>query len=91
MPDNIAVTAGHGLQALEEMTPSEIMRLEVLALEVTAPRQITDVNSLRHVSRVSLRREQRSYCHLIILTVLCTYTFLGFLCYYLRFHLSVLI
>ena len=53
--DKIAVIAGHELQALEEMIPSEIMRVDAVTWEVTAPRQITDVNSLLHVNRVSLR------------------------------------
>ena len=54
VPDKSAVIAGHELQALEEMVPSEIVRLD----EVTAPRQITDVNSLFHANRDSLRRQK---------------------------------
>ena len=81
VPDKIAVIAGHELQALEEIVPSEIMRLGAVTTGVTASRQITYVNSLLHLNRASLRREQHSHWRLIIFTVLCASTLLGFLCF----------
>lgn len=61
MPDKIAVIAGHELQFLEEMIPSEVMRLDEITLEIMSPRQIIDVNLLLHVNQALLLREQRSY------------------------------
>jgi hypothetical protein len=84
--DKIAVIAGHELRALEEIIPPEVMRLDKVKFtsEVTAPHHITDVITLLHVNRASLRREQRAFWHIIILTVLCALTVLGFLYYPLR-------
>jgi hypothetical protein len=61
MPDKIAVIAGHELQLLEEMIPSEVMQLDEITLEIMSPRQIIDVNLLLHVNQALLLREQRSY------------------------------
>jgi hypothetical protein len=91
IPDKIAVIAGHELQALEEMVPLEIGQLDAVASKVAAPRQIPDVNSLLHVNRFSLRREQRFNCYVIILAVLYTSTILGLLCFSLRSRLRTMI
>ena len=56
VPDKIAVIAGHELQALEEMMPSEIVRLDAVTSGVAAPRQITNVNSLLHVNLLTTSR-----------------------------------
>ena len=87
VPDKIAVIASHELQALEEMMPPEIVRLDAVTSGVAAPRQIYDVDSLLHVNRFSLRREQRWHWYIIIITVLYTSTILGLLCFSLRSHL----
>jgi len=55
VPDNIADIAGHELLALEELTTPEFRRLEDFELDISAPRHITDVNSLLQVNQVSLR------------------------------------
>jgi hypothetical protein len=90
VPNKIAVIAGHELQALEEIVPSEIMRLGAVTTGVTASRQITYVNSLLHLNRASLSREQHSHWRLIIFTVLCASTLLGFLCFSLWFRLRTI-
>ena len=81
----------HELQALVEMIPSEIIRLDEILSETTSPPQVNDVNSLLHVNQTSLLQEQRSYRHLIILTILCASTILGSLCFSLRFRLLIMI
>lgn len=91
VPNKIAVIVGHELQALGEMMPSEIMRLEEIKSEDTSPHQVTDVNSLLHVNQASLLRQQRLYWHLIILTVLCASIILGSVCFSLRFRLLTMI
>ena len=53
VPDTIAVIADHELGALEEIFPPEVTHLDRITSEVTAPRQITDVNTLLHVNRAS--------------------------------------
>jgi len=58
IPDKTAVTAGHELAALEEIIPLEVMRLDKVTPEVTAPCQITDVSTLLQVNRASLQPEQ---------------------------------
>jgi hypothetical protein len=55
----------------------------------TATCQADDIDSLLHVNWISLHREQ-FYLHLV-LTVLCTSTILGFLCFSLRFRLHAMI
>ena len=87
VPDKIAVIASHELQALEEMMPPEIVRLDAVTSGVAAPRQIYDVDSLLDVNRFSLLREQRLHWYIIILTVLYTSTILGLLCFSLLSHL----
>lgn len=69
VPDKIDVIAGHELRELEEMLPPEVTHLDKFTSDVTAPRQITDVNTLLHVNRASLRRKQRAFWHIIFLTV----------------------
>jgi len=73
------------------MIPLEIMQLDEISSEATSPCQVVDVNSLLHTNQASLLREQRSYWHFIILTVLCASTILGFFCFSLRFHLLTMI
>lgn len=58
--DKTAVIVGHELRTLEEV-PLEVQWLDKVTSEVTAPRQITNVNTLLHINRVSLRPEQRMY------------------------------
>ena len=51
VPDKIDVLASHELQALEEMMPPELVRLDAVTSGVAARRQINDVDSLLHVKR----------------------------------------
>jgi hypothetical protein len=53
VPDKITVIADHELGALEEIFPPEVTQLDKITSEVTAPRQITDVNALLHVNGAS--------------------------------------
>jgi len=53
--DKTAVVVGHELRA------PEVTRLDKVTSEVSAPRQITDVNTLLHVNRVSVWPEQQTY------------------------------
>jgi len=87
----IAVIVGHELQALEGMTPPEVTQLDKVTSEVTAPLQITDVNTLLHANRVSLRRKQRAFWRIIFLTVPCALTVLGFLYFPVRSRLCRII
>lgn len=91
VPDKIDVIAGHELRALEEMLPPEVTKLVKFTSEVTASRQITDVNTLLHVNRASLRRKQRAFWHIIFPTVPRAFTVLGFLYFPLRFRLCRII
>jgi hypothetical protein len=54
-PDKIAVIADHELGALEEIFPPEVTQLDKITSEVIALRQITDLNTLLHVNRASIR------------------------------------
>ena len=53
--EKTAVIAGHELRA------PEVTWLDKLTSEVSAPSQITDVNSLLHVNRASVWPEQQTY------------------------------
>jgi hypothetical protein len=71
------------MRALEDIIPPEVMRLDkVKFTSEVHPRQITDVITLLHVNRASLRRKQRTFWHIIILTVLCVLIVPGFLLYF---------
>lgn len=91
VPDKIDVIAGHELRALEEMLPHEVTQLDKFTSEVRAPRQITDVNTLLHVNRSSLRLKQRAFWHIIFLTVPHAITVLGVLYFPLWFRLCRII
>jgi len=54
---------------------------------VMASPQTLDVHSLLHVQHTTLRREQHSYWHLVIIMSLCATTIFGILCFSSRFYL----
>ena len=71
VPDQVAIIMNHELQALEETIPPEIAQLDDVRSRVAMLRRIIDMNSLLTTSRITTRREQRSYWHLVALTILC--------------------
>jgi len=79
VPDQVAIVANHELQALEEAIPSEIAQLYDVRSRVAIRRRIIDIDSLHSTSRITTRRERRSYLHLVVLTVLCVITVLAFI------------
>ena len=81
VPDQVAIVTNHELQALEEAIPAEIAHLDDVRSRVAMPRRIIDMDSLLSTSRITSRREQRSYWHLVTLTVLCVITVLAFIMY----------
>jgi len=84
VPDQVAIVANHELQALEEAIPSEIAQLDDVRFRVAIPRRLIDMDSLLSTSRITTRREQRSYWHLVTLSVLCVITVLAFIVYSLK-------
>jgi len=83
VPDQVRIVTNHDLQALEEAIPPEVAQLDVRS-RVATPRRIIDMNSLLSKSRITTRREQRSYWHLVTLTILCVITILAFTIYALK-------
>ena len=81
VPDQVAIVTNHELQALEEAIPSEIAQLDDVRSRVAIPRRIIDMDSVLSTSRITSRREQRSYWQLVTLTVLCVITVLAFIMY----------
>ena len=79
VPDQVAIVANHELQALEEAIPPEIAQLDDVRSRVAIPRRIIEMVSLLSTSSITTRREQRSYWHLVTLTVLCVITVLAFI------------
>jgi len=71
VPDHVAIFTNHDLQALEEATISEIAQSNDVRSRVAIPRRIIDTDSLLSTSRITTRRKERSYWHLVTLTVLC--------------------
>ena len=84
VPDQVAIVTNHELQALEEAIPPEVAQLDDVRSRVAMTRRIIDMNSLLTTSRITTRREQRSYWHLVALTILCVITILAFTMYSLR-------
>jgi len=84
VPDQVAIVTNHELQALEEAIPSETPQLDDVRSRVAMPRRSMDMNPLLSTNRITTRREQRSYCHLVTVTVLCVITVLAFIVHSLR-------
>jgi hypothetical protein len=63
VPDQVAIFTNHELQALAEAMPSEIAQLDDVRSRVGISRRIIDMDSLLSTSRITTRREQRSYWH----------------------------
>jgi len=84
VPDQFAIVTNHELQTLEEAILSEIAQLDDVRSRVAITRRIIDMDSLFSTSRITTRREQRSYWHLVTLTVICVITVLSFVVYSLK-------
>jgi hypothetical protein len=71
-PDKVTVLTTHDLQALEEMVPSEVARLDRVSSVMMSPRHLTDVNTLLHVKQASIRREQNTVRYYILTAIFGT-------------------
>ena len=81
VPDQGAMVTNHEMQPLEGAITSDIAQLDDVRSRVAIHRRIIDMDSLLSTSRFKTRREQRSYWHIVTLTVLCVITVLAFIVY----------
>jgi len=85
-PDKIPVEADFEMQALEEIKPSEVMRLDdVITHMKTRPRTL-DVDTLLHIRQFSVQQKQQTQWYFIVTIVFCSVTLLVVLCFSLRAH-----
>jgi len=84
VPEKISIVTDHETQILEKLSPELIQQLDGVKSRVLASPRILDVDNIVHVHHVSLRQ---SYWNLIVITTVCTITFIGILCFSLRSHI----
>lgn len=86
MPDQVAIITAHERQALEEILPFAIGRLDGGASQVATSHKTIVFNSLFNTKKILDYHEQRSFPHLVILAFLFTTTILAFVAYLLKYH-----
>jgi hypothetical protein len=87
VPEKISIVTNHKAQILEQISPEVMQQLDDVKSHVMASPRILDVDNIVHVHHASLQQERQSYCHLIIITSICTITIIGILCFSLHYYL----
>jgi hypothetical protein len=87
LPPKISIVSHHEAKLLEEITPTEIQRLDAIKSQVMSSPHIHDVESLFHAHNIPSRREQRTYWHQIMNTTLCAAIIIGVLLFSFNFYL----
>jgi hypothetical protein len=68
VPERFTFVANHELQILKQSIPSEARQLDGAVSGLNVPYRVVDMNSILHVHRASINREQRSHWYLTTLS-----------------------
>jgi len=88
IPDKVSAFADHTIPLLEQITPKEIQQIDEVRSRVTTNSQSFDVNPLFYLRQFSLYQEQRTFCNLIVTSMVCALAILGNLYLSLRSYLQ---
>jgi hypothetical protein len=66
--------------------PTNIAELDNIKLQVGTTRKSLDVDTLFHVSHVSLQQEEQTHWHLIMTITLCTFLLIIYFSFHFKLH-----
>jgi hypothetical protein len=75
-PDKVTVFTTYEFKTLEEIIPPEVARPDRVSSVVTAPRHVSDVNTLLHVTQASMRRKHNTNRYFILIAAFGTFVIL---------------
>ena len=84
LPDNISIVTNDEIQQLKDISPTDVQRLHDVHTKVATLKQTFDVDSLLHIHRTMLHK-QNTHWFIIITTPICATLILGTICFLFYF------